>query len=292
MRRDRLRLSVVGAGLGLALLGTTCSSTRTQSGLTGLDLTVRWAPSVSLDQLAIAGVQGGAPAFAPITVPDPPRPLAPQNESLVVLLPDSLAGDSVFVRIDGCAQSRVQASGAATVQLTKGQVAKLDITLGDPAVCGDGQITAGVEQCGDGNTRDGDGCSSICSIEPGWTCSGTPSTCTRTDGGTPQADAGTGGQHDAGAADTAPACTVSCDRTTSDNCTGSTCRCGSGPVCGSGARCVLGACRCDATSCPNGCCNGSVCLPGNSNDACGSGGASCQACTGDARCTGHQCRAH
>ena len=37
--------------------------------------------------------------------------------------------------------------------------------------CGDGE-TAGAEACDDGNTDDGDGCSSTCSIEAGFTCSG------------------------------------------------------------------------------------------------------------------------
>jgi fibro-slime domain-containing protein len=36
-------------------------------------------------------------------------------------------------------------------------------------VCGDG-IVAGAEQCDDGNTVSGDGCSSTCMVEPGYTC--------------------------------------------------------------------------------------------------------------------------
>lgn len=46
-------------------------------------------------------------------------------------------------------------------------------------VCGDG-ILAGEELCDDGNTDDGDGCSSTCAIEDGWTCSGEPSECSDT----------------------------------------------------------------------------------------------------------------
>ena len=44
--------------------------------------------------------------------------------------------------------------------------------------CGDG-IVDGSEQCDDGNTARGDGCSATCTIESGWTCSGQPSVCTR-----------------------------------------------------------------------------------------------------------------
>jgi cysteine-rich repeat protein len=39
-------------------------------------------------------------------------------------------------------------------------------------VCGDGFRRHSFEQCDDGNTEDGDGCSSSCMIEPGWLCDG------------------------------------------------------------------------------------------------------------------------
>ena len=42
--------------------------------------------------------------------------------------------------------------------------------------CGDGVIQAG-EACDDGNLAAGDGCSQTCTIESGYTCSGTPSSC-------------------------------------------------------------------------------------------------------------------
>lgn len=46
-----------------------------------------------------------------------------------------------------------------------------------PAVCGDGTI-GGAEQCDDGlSPAAGDGCSAACTVETGWTCSGTPSSC-------------------------------------------------------------------------------------------------------------------
>ena len=41
-------------------------------------------------------------------------------------------------------------------------------------VCGDG-LQAGEEGCDDGNGVDGDGCSSTCQVEEGWTC--TSATC-------------------------------------------------------------------------------------------------------------------
>ena len=41
------------------------------------------------------------------------------------------------------------------------------------SVCGDGDIT-GDEECDDGNTADGDGCSALCEVEDGWDCSVEP----------------------------------------------------------------------------------------------------------------------
>lgn len=46
----------------------------------------------------------------------------------------------------------------------------------EPTGCGDGVID-GTEVCDDGGTSAGDGCGPTCLIEPGWTCSGAPSTC-------------------------------------------------------------------------------------------------------------------
>jgi cysteine-rich repeat protein len=47
--------------------------------------------------------------------------------------------------------------------------------------CGDG-IVAGTNQCDDGNTADGDGCSATCQVEQCYVCSGQPSLCSATDG--------------------------------------------------------------------------------------------------------------
>ncbi|RKH34070.1 tandem-95 repeat protein [Corallococcus praedator] len=42
--------------------------------------------------------------------------------------------------------------------------------------CGDG-VSAGFETCDDGNQLSGDGCNSVCQVEPGYTCTGQPSVC-------------------------------------------------------------------------------------------------------------------
>ncbi|WP_141588659.1 Ig-like domain-containing protein [Myxococcus sp. AB056] len=44
------------------------------------------------------------------------------------------------------------------------------------AFCGDG-VLGGFEKCDDGNQLSGDGCNSVCEVEPGYTCTGQPSVC-------------------------------------------------------------------------------------------------------------------
>ena len=48
------------------------------------------------------------------------------------------------------------------------------------SLCGNSVLDSG-EECDDGNTNSGDGCSSTCTIESGFACSGEPSTCTIVD---------------------------------------------------------------------------------------------------------------
>ena len=59
--------------------------------------------------------------------------------------------------------------------------ATLDITCGDPVVCGDSAI-GGAETCDDGNALAGDGCSATCAVEAGWTCATPGQPCTTTCG--------------------------------------------------------------------------------------------------------------
>jgi MYXO-CTERM domain-containing protein len=44
------------------------------------------------------------------------------------------------------------------------------------AICGDGKLGVG-EACDDLNTASGDGCSSACAVETGWSCENEPSSC-------------------------------------------------------------------------------------------------------------------
>lgn len=48
--------------------------------------------------------------------------------------------------------------------------------LNTASICGDG-IVESPEACDDGNMANGDGCSNMCTVETGWSCSGTTSIC-------------------------------------------------------------------------------------------------------------------
>ena len=63
--------------------------------------------------------------------------------------------------------------------VTSGLTAQEAISAVCSEICGDG-LVLGQLQCDDGNTNDGDGCSSSCELEHGWECSsppGLPSSC-------------------------------------------------------------------------------------------------------------------
>jgi len=105
------------------------------------------------------------------------------------------------------------------------------------AGCGDGVLQAG-EACDDGNTSGGDGCSGGCTVENGYSCTGTPSTCSTTcsDG----IVAGTEACDDGGSVN-GDGCSSSCAIESGWSCTGSPSTCS--PTCGDGA--IHGGETCD-----------------------------------------------
>ena len=69
-----------------------------------------------------------------------------------------------------------------------------------------------------------------------------------------------------------------CNATIADRCTAAgTCSCGGGQACVTGQQCVGGACTCNATSCPSGCCSGGTCSS-PSPTTCGTQGGACSNC--------------
>jgi len=197
-------------------------------------------------------------------------------------------------------------------------------TVFTDAACGNGNVQPNSpqnEECDDGNTADGDGCSSTCTIEAGYVCSGDPSVCELACG---NGDVDAGEDCDGGAC-----CTASCEFKSSstvcrastgtcdaaENCTGTDADCPTdlpvangtpcddNDLCNIGETCQSGSCtggsakdcssdgdQCNSASCdPNGIAEGNCDVltpvaddtPCNDSDACNVGEA-CQSGT----CTG------
>lgn len=255
----------------LAMPGLACHRTKVQSGLTGVNLTVHYDKALRLTALKMAGWIGSTPAFKPGLLPVSPRPLTSGAESAAILVAENLGGKMLILRVDGQAGDVLAASGQVAVVLKSAALVTADVTLGAPAICGDSMIRAGVEQCDDGNTTAGDGCSPDCLTEGQGACgpANCPVGCCQDGICEPRALAtcGTGGA----------ACMV-CLATRADSCSeAGGCGCGSGPPCTEGQVCLNGACACDATSCPDGCCRGGACVA-PARATCGVGGARCTAC--------------
>lgn len=78
--------------------------------------------------------------------------------------PNEDCDDSNFIDGDGCSNCIVDQSYLCTGY--------------GAGTCIFGYCNTPSEQCNDGNFANNDGCSSICSLEEGYTCGGTPYTCT------------------------------------------------------------------------------------------------------------------
>jgi hypothetical protein len=158
-----------------------CSETVVRDDVTGVEITVTYDARLGLDQLEIAAISEGALIGEPVRIPESAGALdADGEESLVILFSPALAGDVVLVRVHGLAGGQVVASGSVDTTLELNKVIPLTMHLVDPAACGDGVLQAHYEECDDGRTDDGDGCSALCLVEEGWTCDlGSPSSCAR-----------------------------------------------------------------------------------------------------------------
>jgi cysteine-rich repeat protein len=149
-------------------------------------------------------------------------------------------------------------------------------------VCGDGIRQAG-EGCDDGGLVAGDGCSSTCTIEAGWTCTGSPSVCTNCGDGIQQAGEGC----DDGNLINGDGCDANCTPTGCGNgivTAGEGCDDGNtigGDCCSASCQFEISGSTCtsDGNVCTNDVCNGAgVCVHVANTDPCASDG---NVCTND-----------
>lgn len=97
------RIAVSAAWLAITLLsGAGC---RDEHATTGVRLTIRYEEPPAL--LHIAGTTEDGRFFGPTLLPDPPRTLAPQGETLLLALPDEMDGSVLSLNVTGLNDRRV-----------------------------------------------------------------------------------------------------------------------------------------------------------------------------------------
>jgi cysteine-rich repeat protein len=100
-----------------------------------------------------------------------PSPVTNGSATLTWASPTYSGIGTTFIRLRICENGT--GCDLPTGTANSGEVEDHVVHIG---TCGDG-YTDTFESCDDGNTTDGDGCSSTCTAESGFTCSGNPSTC-------------------------------------------------------------------------------------------------------------------
>src|SRR5688572_30623841 len=154
---------------------------------TGIDLTIAWDSTMGVERLVVwATTQEGTTRIEPQSIPAPYSvdPPGLRVAPIDLVLTDALEGEMVLVRVDARSPGgMVVGSGATKVLVELDKLVPAEVTLGAPVSCGDSR-TSNLEACDDGNELSGDGCSEVCTIEPGHVCAGSPSICGRCGDGT------------------------------------------------------------------------------------------------------------
>jgi cysteine-rich repeat protein len=163
--------------LVVALAATACQRTVVDSHATGFEIATLIDSADSVTQLQISATASGSDVFTPGLVPTVPRLLSGEQTADVLLDP-ALAGTTMLLRVDALAGSAIKHTGGGMVTVKANALVDVDVTLGEPAICGDGIVVTPFETCDTGNTSGSNGCSSTCQVEPGWSCVGAPSVCT------------------------------------------------------------------------------------------------------------------
>jgi hypothetical protein len=148
--------------LGLLLVSSCSSESRT-----AFRLTVSFDAALALDQLRVEAAPQGAPgSAAPQLVPDPPSALHP-GLSLVLLVPDAWAGETVDITVAGLSAGDDVAQGHVSGTARLGEVVDLEVSSTAPCTSA---CTPGETRCEKGQIRlcptDTPGCARFSAPEP------------------------------------------------------------------------------------------------------------------------------
>jgi len=133
-------------------------------GKTGLFATVRFG-GLAIDQIELGGVgpAASAPLVSPTLRPAQPGPALASPQTVVIYLPDALAGTAVTSSATGLAGGlRLDATAAATVTVSRGQLVAVDLALAAGVLKPNGQTCAGDAECTSTLCVDGVCCASTC----------------------------------------------------------------------------------------------------------------------------------
>jgi|CXWL01.1.fsa_nt_gi hypothetical protein len=238
-----------GIGTVLVALAVVFSAHGCGGVVTSFHLTVTTTGSSPINQLYVAGeTDAGIQAFMPAVRPEKADAgLLRTSESVRVLLPDTLAGKRVFLRVVGLHDTTPVSLGTANAAVVKGQEIEVPVSL-SPMPCPTGtRQNADTKLCICDKTTCANGCCKVNDAREAY-CLNTPVAYCETD---------------------------RCETTKG-------CSCGFGQ-CKAGQHCEGGACKCDEKLC-DGCCSSlGNCVPRTGADGqsllmCGGGGAKCEAC--------------
>ncbi len=287
--RSRVRSTGVALVLAaLAVLTASACQDAAKAAGTALYVTAEFDPLLQLTQLRVSGEVEDGGDIPPALLPENPGRILQSGETFRVLLPEAPDGAHVALRLEGLSGTALAALGTVEAEVREGYEVDVQVRLApwsaptDSGTPDSGTPDSGTPDSGtpDSGTPDAgsfcmncpDGCcrDGFCVPRTFQSCGVGGVDCTVCDGARANACSALGTCTCGGG----PACTGA----NVDRCDDGQCKCGGSGPCGAGKECVNGACRCTPGSCPNGCCVGDTCEPGNEQSKCGRGGGACQQC--------------
>ncbi len=265
----RRALVLAAAVLG-AWMTSSCKDAAKASG-TSVYVSVNFTSDLVLTQIRFSAKTDHALFDPVLRPPDDSGSALPTGQTLRILMPDSLAGQTVTVAAEGLYQGRVVNQDQSDVRIKKDYEVEISLTLPNASPqpsCGPCVGCCSGVTCVTSYSLMSCGNDLICTA-----CSPTV------------ADNCSTGDCRCGER---PACSASLG---SDRCVLGQCHCGTGDPCQPGQVCSNGECQCTATSCPNGCCANNLCVPRSAggDSVCGTASKACEACAPGQTCTGGAC---